>query len=74
MVKSGHRNAKFTSLVFLTPSSVTACCFAPTGWLLITGSISGDVILFDCFKKISLARILRADEQGVNTIQASLCT
>ena len=42
------------------------------GWLLITGSSSGDVVLFDCFKKTSVARILRADEVGVNTVQ--VCT
>jgi WD40 repeat protein len=51
--------------------SVTSCCFAPTGWLLITGSSSGDIILFDCYKKSSVARILRADELGVNAVQVS---
>jgi WD40 repeat protein len=51
--------------------SVTTCCFAPMGWLLVTGSSSGDIILFDCFKKTTVARILRADELGVNTVQVS---
>ena len=43
------------------------------GWLLVTGSSSGDIVLFDCFKKTSVARILRADELGVNTIQVCVC-
>ena len=64
---------RIVSAMFPLPTcSVTSCCFAPTGWLLLTGSTSGDIILFDCFKKTSVARILRADELGVNAIQVGL--
>ena len=41
------------------------CVFAPSGWLLVTGGSSGEMLLFDVFAKRCM-RKLNAHDLGVN--------
>ena len=47
---------------------MTCCGFAPlVGWLLVTGSSHGNVILFDVFSQRPLVNFL-AHDNGVNSL------
>ena len=48
--------------------SVASCCFAPNGWILLTGSTAGELLVFNAFNGNCLVRKLGAHDMGIDGI------